>query len=311
MWPWAFTNSNTRALDEVRALAETTRFDYYCWDLYARVTEWYEEDKTRLKIRTAALHAIEHGGNPTADLAAFIADRIVRCHLKTMRRLNIDYDLLTWEGDILRLHFWSHAFEFLKQTGAVFLQTEGRLKGCWVMRIDEDDATADAPAEADAVADDDAEPRRRRRRRTAREGDRPVRRHGYLRRQGHGLSALEVRAARQGLPLPGIRRTLRRGAALVDDLPGVSGGPRPAGLRPGGLGLQRHRHAAGVPPETAEASVGGPRVRGPGRPLGSLFVRNGRALAQHRAGAWLHHRRGIRSPVRRGVRAQRTGRQSR
>ena len=43
-----------------------------------------------------------------------------------MRRLNIDYDLLTWEGDILRLHFWSHAFEFLKKTGAVFLQTEGR-----------------------------------------------------------------------------------------------------------------------------------------------------------------------------------------
>ncbi len=142
-----------KGLDEVRALAETTRFDYYCWDLYARVTEWYEEDKTRLKIRTAALHAIEHGGNPTADLAAFIADRIVRCHLKTMRRLNIDYDLLTWEGDILRLHFWSHAFEFLKKTGAVFLQTEGRLKGCWVMKIDEDDATADSPAEADTAVE--------------------------------------------------------------------------------------------------------------------------------------------------------------
>ena len=140
-----FRELEHKGLDEVRALADTTRFDYYCWDLYARVTEWYEEDKTRLKIRTAALHDIEHGGNPTADLAAFIADRIVRCHLKTMRRLNIDYDLLTWEGDILRLHFWSHAFEFLKQTGAVFLQTEGRLKGCWVMKIDEDEADSGLP----------------------------------------------------------------------------------------------------------------------------------------------------------------------
>ncbi len=142
-------------LAEVRALADTTRFDYYCWDLYARVTEWYEEDKSRLTIRTAALHDIEHGGNPTADLAAFIADRIVRCHLQTMRRLNIDYDLLTWEGDILRLHFWAHAFEFLKKTGAVFLQTEGRLKGCWVMTIDEDEAPGDAPA--DAVPPDEAD----------------------------------------------------------------------------------------------------------------------------------------------------------
>ena len=71
-------------------------------------------------------------------MAAFIADRIVRCHLKTMRRLNIGYDLLTWEGDILRLHFWAHAFEFLKKTGEVYLQTEGKLAGCWVMKIDDE-----------------------------------------------------------------------------------------------------------------------------------------------------------------------------
>jgi arginyl-tRNA synthetase len=126
----------------VRRIADTTRFDYYCWDLYARVTEWYEADRERLKIRSAALHDIEHGGNSTAEIAAFIADRIVRRHLETMARLNIGYDLLTWEGDILRLHFWTHAFEFLKKTGAVFLQTDGKLKGCWVMRIEEDDAAA-------------------------------------------------------------------------------------------------------------------------------------------------------------------------
>jgi arginyl-tRNA synthetase len=149
-----FREIEGKDLDAVRQIADTTRFDYYCWDLYARVTEWYEQDKDRLKIRTAALHAIEHGGNPTADLAGFIADRIVHCHLGTMRRLNIGYDLLTWEGDILRLHFWSHAFEFLKRTGAVFLQTEGKLKGCWVMRIDDDPA----PAEDEAAASDgDAE----------------------------------------------------------------------------------------------------------------------------------------------------------
>jgi arginyl-tRNA synthetase len=60
-----------------------------------------------------------------------------------MGRLDIDYDLLTWEGDILRLQFWARAFEVLKQGGAVYLQTEGRLAGCWVMKID-DDAGGDA-----------------------------------------------------------------------------------------------------------------------------------------------------------------------
>jgi len=127
-----------KTLDQIRQTADSTRFDYYCWDLYARVTEWYEQDKARLETRARTLHDIEHGGNENADIAAFIADRIVRCHLKTMGRMNVDYDLLTWEGDILRLKFWAQAFDVLKAKKAVYLATEGRLAGCWVMPIQED-----------------------------------------------------------------------------------------------------------------------------------------------------------------------------
>ncbi len=146
-------------LTGVRAIAESTRFDYYCWDLYSRVTAWYDADKERLTIRAAALHDIEHGGNANAEIAAFIADRIVRCHLATMARLNIDYHLLTWEGDILQLKFWARAFDVLKDKGAVYLQREGRLAGCWVMKIDDSPASegrAETPApEAGAENDED------------------------------------------------------------------------------------------------------------------------------------------------------------
>jgi arginyl-tRNA synthetase len=125
-------------LEQIREIADTTRFDYYCWDLYARVTEWYGGDKDRLKVRADTLHDIEHGGNDNAAIAAFVADRIVRCHLATMARMNVDYELLTWEGDILRLKFWAQAFEVLKAKGAVQLRSEGKLAGCWVMPIQED-----------------------------------------------------------------------------------------------------------------------------------------------------------------------------
>jgi arginyl-tRNA synthetase len=131
-----FRELEKQTAEGVRRIAEETRFDYYCWDLYSRVTEWYEADKKRLEIRAAALHDLEHGLGETAALGAFIVDRIVRAHLRTMARLNISYDLLTYEGDILRLKFWAHAFDILKKSGAVFLQTEGKLAGCWVMRID-------------------------------------------------------------------------------------------------------------------------------------------------------------------------------
>ncbi len=142
-----FRELEAKSIDAIRAIADSTRFDYYCWDLYARVTEWYGEDKQRLQVRAQTLHDIEHGGNENADIAAFIADRIVRCHLKTMARMNVDYDLLTWEGDILRLKFWAQAFDVLKAKNAVHLRTEGRLAGCWVMPIEDGTADADADGE--------------------------------------------------------------------------------------------------------------------------------------------------------------------
>ena len=142
-----FRELEGKGLEEVRSVAGQPRFDYYCWDLYARVSEWYEEDRARLEARGRALHDIEHGGNESAEIAALVADRIVRCHLQTMARMNVDYHLLAWEGDILRLQFWARAFEVLKQAGAVYLQSQGRLAGCWVMAIDDGDAP-EAVAEA-------------------------------------------------------------------------------------------------------------------------------------------------------------------
>jgi arginyl-tRNA synthetase len=153
-----FRELEHKTVDEVRHLAETTRFDYYCWDLYSRVTDWYEQDRARLAVRGATLHDLEKGRGDVAAMGALIVDRIVRAHLQTMARLNIGYDLLTYEGDIVRLKFWAHTFEILKAQGAVFLQTQGKLAGCWVMRIEEgEEGTAQASGERDAAANVSAE----------------------------------------------------------------------------------------------------------------------------------------------------------
>ena len=148
-----FQQLETRTLDDVRRLADETRFDYYCWDLYARVTEWYEGDRQRLDARARALRDLEHGRNETAEMARFIAERIVRLHLATMDRLNVDYDLLSWESDILRLDFWATAFDILKAAGAVSLAAEGKQAGCWVMPIDgaAEDEAPETPAAGEAA----------------------------------------------------------------------------------------------------------------------------------------------------------------
>ena len=151
-----FRELEHRTLDDIRRIADTTRFDYYCWDLYSRVTEWYDEKPEHLEARARTLHDLEHGGVDAVAIGAFIVDRIVRAHLATMARLNISYDLLTYEGDILRLQFWARAFEILKAEGAVYLQTEGKLAGCWVMKIDDAASTtvADEASTPGAGGDD-------------------------------------------------------------------------------------------------------------------------------------------------------------
>jgi arginyl-tRNA synthetase len=118
------------------------RFDYYCWDLYARVGEFYAASPERKALQAEVLHAIEAGSNDTARLAEAVARRIVDCHLATMARLGIRYELLAHESDILRLHFWNRAFELLRDKGAIRLETEGKNQGCWVLPMG--DGTAEA-----------------------------------------------------------------------------------------------------------------------------------------------------------------------
>jgi arginyl-tRNA synthetase len=119
---------------EIEALAAAPRFDFYCWDLYASVSHWYEQDKQNLQTRAAVLHAIEEGNNETAALADLISTAVLRRHLETMDRLDIEYDFLPRESEILHLHFWDAAFAKLKEAGVLTLETEGKNKGCWIMR---------------------------------------------------------------------------------------------------------------------------------------------------------------------------------
>ena len=134
-----------RLLDEL-ALSNH-RIDYYCWDLYARVSQWYAgtgiDDSTppaptelarRKQLRLDTLHALEHGGNETASIADLISTAVLHRHLETMERLSIEYDFLPRESEILSLHFWDAARALMLERGVLYLETEGKNKGCYVMR---------------------------------------------------------------------------------------------------------------------------------------------------------------------------------
>ncbi len=129
-----FVDLEHLSVAEVAAIREP--FDYRCWDVYAKVGKWYDEDPERQKLRRETLHCLESGAGERAEMGRLVAHRIVVRHLATMRRLGIGYDLLTQESDILGLDFFSVAFELLKASGAIQLEAAGRNEGCWVMPLE-------------------------------------------------------------------------------------------------------------------------------------------------------------------------------
>jgi arginyl-tRNA synthetase len=148
-----FTHLEPKSLDEVRALAGQPKFDYLCWDLYARVTQWLGEDKAHLEVRSQTLKDIEEGHGDSAKMAEIVSTAIVHCHLRTLDRLGIDYDLLSRESEILRLKFWDAAFELLKKTGAIQLATSGKNAGCWVMALPSEAQASEGEEEPTELAD--------------------------------------------------------------------------------------------------------------------------------------------------------------
>jgi arginyl-tRNA synthetase len=131
-------------LDDIKALdsslPDDRPFDFYCWDLYTKVGLFYRDgdaaaapNAERLQLRSDVLHALESGDNAIAELADYVATRNVQCILDTMQRLDIRYDLLARESDVLHLHFWARAFELMKAAGVLRLDTQGKHAGCWVM----------------------------------------------------------------------------------------------------------------------------------------------------------------------------------
>jgi arginyl-tRNA synthetase len=135
----AFQHMEKKSLAEVKEIAAKPHFDYLCWDLYAKATQFFEGDKARAAaLRGETLKAIEAGAGETAQIAAIIADTIVGYHLRTMARLDIYYELLARESEILHLHFWDAASEKLKASGTIQYATAGKNAGCWIMPWNKD-----------------------------------------------------------------------------------------------------------------------------------------------------------------------------
>jgi len=134
---FGFMDMEHKTLEDIQRIEG--KFDYYCWDLYTRVSSYLEKHPDAQSRKSEILRKIEDGEQPEAEIAEHISRRILSAHLETMKRIDVSYDVLPCESSILGRKFWDKAFSRLKEKEAIYLVDEGSNKGCWVMRIEDDE----------------------------------------------------------------------------------------------------------------------------------------------------------------------------
>jgi arginyl-tRNA synthetase len=113
----------------------TTKFDQYCGnEVYVKINDLYIKNPDLQQKRKSVLKSIEKGNSDLSRFAKDISLRVLRDQLKTCWSLKVRYDLLNFESDIVASKMWEKMFELLKNKGRAAYETEGKNKGCWVIR---------------------------------------------------------------------------------------------------------------------------------------------------------------------------------
>jgi arginyl-tRNA synthetase len=133
---FGFMELEKKSLSQIKKIRE--KFDYYCWDLYARVSSYLANNPQAEIRKSEILKKIEEGENPEHETAHHISRRIIKAHLQTMGRIGVGYDLLPCESSILHLKFWEKAFSLLKEKKAISFVKSGENKDCWVMYLEDE-----------------------------------------------------------------------------------------------------------------------------------------------------------------------------
>ena len=113
------------------------KFDHYCGDdVYVKTTQKYELDPSLEEVRKNTLKELEDGDSEIAKFGDLITRKVLSGQLQTCWNLNVSYDCLNFESQIIRSGLWLKIFEKLKDMGLIEFENSGKNAQCWVIRGD-------------------------------------------------------------------------------------------------------------------------------------------------------------------------------
>ncbi|MHA1237782.1 MAG: arginine--tRNA ligase [Candidatus Odinarchaeia archaeon] len=112
---------------------EEYKDDFWLGLIYTKSAQMLEEKPELEEEIREILKKMEEGNNEIASVAEKLVKKAAVGQLKTVWRMNIFYDLVVWEKDIVRSGLFKEAINKMMSTGKVFKIKEGEDAGCIVI----------------------------------------------------------------------------------------------------------------------------------------------------------------------------------
>jgi arginyl-tRNA synthetase len=121
---------------DLAAIKNITALAPYLWDLYAEVNQAFSTNEKFAAERREVHKKIEDKINPEYEACLYIAQQVLLDHIRTMARLDIQYDLLARESDVIALDFFKAAAAELTGRQVMVWSQDPEKKGCLVIHYE-------------------------------------------------------------------------------------------------------------------------------------------------------------------------------
>ncbi len=130
---WGLLHYRRMDLDAIRRIPDLAA---YLWELYAEVNRLFAADEALAAQRREVHRRIEEKAEPEYSTCLHVAEQVLLDHVRTMERLDIQYDLLARESDVIALDFFKAAAAELADRGVMAPSSDPGKQGCLVIHYD-------------------------------------------------------------------------------------------------------------------------------------------------------------------------------
>ncbi len=128
---WGLLHYQKKGVQEIKKIADLAS---YLWHLYAEVNRLFEIEEKYKQGRNQVHQKIEEKIDPEYEVSSYVSQEVLKDHIRLMDLLDIRYDLLVRESDIIELGFFKDAAEVMIKHHIMYPSRDPDKKGCQVIK---------------------------------------------------------------------------------------------------------------------------------------------------------------------------------